>query len=378
MRASVRSRLGTPSGLLPSGGSTLVLHEEGVLADWELATGELSLVDSGAIGSVDGMHEASGSGRVIVWGEGGVGVWREGSLEPGWILETAHMVIDAHGDEAIGVALDIAGEAFVWAANGALRPLGPAECVAMTSRGGWIAVGGKEGLIELHSTSPHVASRTLTVESKSIPPKSIEVNELTFSPDGSQLAVHSSDRYVRAFDLVTGQEIMSHRWALLKELEYSSDGQHLLLVTGKNPTARVVASMRDEVQGVVTFRNSKQLHDAKVVAADFGPDSHFVLTGSEDGVLQVWSSVDGQAFLFHDHMGDAITAVSFREVGEDLSVLAASKGGYLWGLPVHPMRRVREYGPQPLLPHVADRESKLAVPFSYLPGHRISIAPSEG
>jgi WD40 repeat protein len=248
----------------------------------------------------------------------------------------------------------------------------------MTSRGGWIAVGGKEGLVELHSTSPHMASRTLTVESKSIPPKPIEVKELMFSPDGSQLAVHSSDRFVCAFDLVTGREIMSHRWALLKELEYSSDGQHLLLITGKNPTARVVDSVRDESQDVVAFRSSKQFHDAKVVVADFGPDSDFVLTGSEDGVLQVWSSADGQAFLFHDHMGDAITAVSFRGGGEDLSVLAASKGGHLWGLPVYPMKRVREYGPQPLLPHVADRESKLAAPFSYLPGHRISRVPDEG
>jgi WD40 repeat protein len=218
----------------------------------------------------------------------------------------------------------------------------------------------------------------LTVESKSIPPKPLDIKDLTFSPDGSQLAVHSSDRYVRAFDLVTGREIMSHRWALLKEIEYSADGQHLLLITGNNPTARVVGSMRGESQEVVTYRSSKQLHDAKVVVADFGPDSHFVLTGSEDGVLQVWSSAEGQAFLFHDHMGDAITAVAFRGVGEDLSVLAASKGGYLWGLPVHPMRRVREYGPQPLLPHVADRESKLAAPFSYLPGSLVSSAPDEG
>lgn len=239
-------------------------------------------------------------------------------------------------------------------------------------------MGGEGGLIELHSTSSHVASRSLTVESKSTPPQPVEVKQLTFSPDGSQLAVHSSDRYVRTINLVTGQETMSHRWALLNEMKFSSDGRHLLLITGKNPTARVVASMPDESQGAVAFRRSKQLHDAKVVVADFGPDSHFVLTGSEDGVLQVWNSVDGQAFLFHDHMGDAITAVSFRGVGEDLSVLAASKGGYLWGLPVHPMRRVQEYGPQPLLPHVADRESKLALPFSYLPEHLISIAPDEG
>jgi serine/threonine protein kinase/WD40 repeat protein len=375
---SVRSRLGTPSELLSFGGSTLVLHEEGALADWELSTGELSLIDSGAIGPVRGMNEASEPGRILVWGEGGVGVWGESSSELSWILETDSTVIDAHGDEEAGVLLDAAGAAFVWAANGALRSLGPAECVGMTSRGGWIAVGGKEGLVELHSISAHAVSRTLTVESKSIPPKSIEVNELTFSPDGSQLAVHSSDRYVRAFDLVTGQEIMSHRWALLKELEYSPDGQHLLLMTGKNPTARVVDSVRDESQDVVPFRSSKQFHDAKVVVADFGPDSSFVLTGSEDGVLQVWSSADGQAFLFHDHMGDAITAVSFRGGGEDLSVLAASKGGHLWGLPVYPMKRVREYGPQPLLPHVADRESKLAAPFSYLPGHRISRVPDEG
>jgi WD40 repeat protein len=244
----------------------------------------------------------------------------------------------------------------------------------MTSTGGWIATGGKEGLIELHSTSPQVASRTLTVESKSTLSKPLNINGLTFSPDGSKLAVHSSDRYVRAFDLATEREVMSHRWALLKEVEYSTDGQYLLLFTGNNPTARVVASMQEESQGVVKYRSSEQLHDAKVLAADFGPDSRFVLTGSEDGVIQVWNSADGQAFLFHNHMGDAIAAVAFRGGGEDLGVLAASKDGHLWGLPVHPMRRVREHGPQPLLPYVADRESKLAAPFSYLPENRIDSA----
>jgi WD40 repeat protein len=177
---------------------------------------------------------------------------------------------------------------------------------------------------------------------------------------------------------MTEKEVMSHRWALLEELEYSPDGRHLLLVTGNTPTARVVASMRDELQGIVAFRSSKQLHDAKVAVADFGPDSDFVLMGSKDGVLQVWDSADGKAFLFHEHMGDAITAVSFQGAGEDLSVLAASKGGHLWGFPVHPMKRVREHRLQPLLPHVADRESKLATPFSYLPEHRISSVSSEG
>ncbi len=359
------TNLGTPTELLHCGARTFVLHENGVLATWDLETGAVSAVDAGVIGGVRGMSEAAVGDELLVWGEGGVGSLDVAGLELRWRLETEHPVVSAQGGEVTGAGLDEEGNAFSWNEDVTLKDLGPASCFAVSPGGEWTATAGDGVEVTLHSSTAGVADRTLSFEGSTKAP--VTIFELLFHLDGDVLYINTSERRIRMFQVETGEEIGIARGVQLRDLRNSADGKQLLGTPGDRHFARLL----DSVTGKI-LRDNETHHEADVLTADIDRASEFAVTGSADGVVQMWRVENGDAHWFHDSGREAITDVVFRGSGPELSVLAASLDGHLWGVPVYPLNSVNEHLPEPLGSWIAREETRYAEPFSYYPPIKFS------
>jgi WD40 repeat protein len=263
----------------------------------------------------------------------------------------------------VGVGIDDEGVAFAWSEDGALRELGQAACAALPDSLTWIAIAGEGKEIELHSTELGVSPRRLVLDSVSERAlKNMVITHMAFSPEGDKLAVHTStDRAVRVLEVSTGEELMFHRWTTLIGLSFSERGDSLLLWTGRHPTARILDVHTGKPLDAMT------LPKAPVVAAGLDGDSSYVAMGTADGTLHVWTKADGKTYLEQSRGDDAVSALAFRGTGDEAMILVATRSGFLWGVPLHPVMVVREHMPEPFAPWIADREIKLAEPFTYLP-----------
>ena len=354
------TNLGAPAELLQSGDRTFVLHENGVLATWELETGAVSRVDTGAIGGVRGMSKAAAGDEILIWGEGGLGSLDVAGLELRWSLETEHAVASAQGDELTGAGLSEEGSVFSWSEGALKEDLGPAGCVALSPGGEWIATAGEGVEVTLHSTDEDVEDRTLSFEGSTKAP--VTIFELLFHPGGGVLYVNTSERRIRMFQVDTGEEIGMSRGVQLREIRNSPDGKHILGTPGDRRFARIL----DSVTGKI-LRDNETHHVGDVMSADLDQESSFAVTGSVDGVLQVWRVEDGEAHWFHESGRGEVADVVFWGSGSELGVLAASRDGFLWGVPVYPLNSVDEHPPEALGSWIAHEETRYAQPFSYHP-----------
>ncbi|KAF7968096.1 hypothetical protein HWV62_31995 [Athelia sp. TMB] len=121
------------------------------------------------------------------------------------------------------------------------------------------------------------------------------VNSVSFSPDGSRIVSGSSDKTVRVWDLVTGQQALSplegHQdkvWSV----SFSPDGSRI--VSGsEDQTVRVW----DGVTGQEALPPLKG-HVGGVHSVAFSPDGRKIVSGSSDHTVRMWDSISAQSALF--------------------------------------------------------------------------------
>ncbi|MCH2106052.1 MAG: WD40 repeat domain-containing protein, partial [Planctomycetes bacterium] len=359
------SQLGAPLQLVHSEGRTLVRHENGVLGAWELETGAVTPIDTGVIGGVRGMSDAPAGGGLLLWGDGGVGRLDLEALELRWALETGRPVTSADGDERRGGGLNEEGVAFAWREGGGTEELGSAGCVATCPDGEWVATAGEGAEVKLHAMEAGVEGKTLSFESMT--KATVTIFELLFHKDGDVLFVNTSERRIRMFDVKTGEEVGVSRGVQMRALKSSADGELLLGTPGDRRYARIL----DSSTGAM-IRDNETHHEADVLTADLNREAGFAVTGSADGVVQLWSVEDGEAHWIHEAARGEITDVVFRGSGEQLGVLAASRDGHLWGVPASPIQFVEEHMPEDLGSWIAHEETRYALPFIYNPPIKFS------
>jgi len=365
------SQLGAPMQLMHCESRTLVRHENGSLGAWELETGAVTPVDTGVIGGVRGMSDAPKDGALLVWGEGGVGRLDLGALELRWTLETERPVTSAVGDERAGGGIDDAGRAFAWREGGSAEELGDAGCVATCPDGEWVATAGEGVEIHLHAMAPGVEDKIFSFEGMT--KATVTIFDLLFHKGGDVLFVNTSERRIRMFDVKTGEEVGVSRGVQMRALKSSADGELLLGTPGDRRYARIL----DSSTGAM-IRDNETHHEADVLTADINREAGFAVTGSADGVVQLWSVEDGEAHWIHEAARGEITDVVFRESGERLGVLAASRDGHLWGVPASPIHFVEEHMPEDLGSWIAHEETRYALPFIYNPPIKFSGLSEDG
>jgi eukaryotic-like serine/threonine-protein kinase len=123
--------------------------------------------------------------------------------------------------------------------------------------------------------------------------QSSNVVAVAWSPDGRHIASMSLDNPVQVWDATTGEHTLT----------YGEPNQ--LFITGGlawSPDSGRIVSLRLGGVDVWDARTGEHTltylgHQSNVNAAAWSPDSKFIVSGSDDGTAQVWSSLDGRRIL---------------------------------------------------------------------------------
>ncbi len=139
---------------------------------------------------------------------------------------------------------------------------------------------------------------------------------LSFSPDGTQLALGGNDTVLKLWDHTSGREVGAFGMPPVYAVAYSPDGRHVLSAGH----GRMMLWELATGQLVQVFQG----HVGKVNAVKFSPDGRHLVSGGEDGTVRVWKKETGseilQVALFNDDEWVAKTPLGYyttSPTGED-------------------------------------------------------------
>ena len=117
-----------------------------------------------------------------------------------------------------------------------------------------------------------------------------DVYSVAYSSDGKHVVSYSHDDVVRIWDVVTGKCVQSHKGCIedIKQSVFNVDSSKIVLVSHE----------KDSVVIWDVNRNRKCLsfgaHESReYYAASFSPDGQFVVTVSNDRIVEIWDAQSG-------------------------------------------------------------------------------------
>ena len=141
------------------------------------------------------------------------------------------------------------------------------------------------------------------------------------SPNGQQLAVGITDGVVLLYSFPPGKEPLRQlntNFHRVVSVSFSPDSR-LLAVQGDHPIAQVwdlgshelaANLLHDERVGSVVFFPNGQEFEVVVTSLSFSPDGQVLATGSQDGLLRLWTHAGNQFRVLRAHEG-SINALGF-------------------------------------------------------------------
>lgn len=68
-------------------------------------------------------------------------------------------------------------------------------------------------------------------------------------------------------------------------MKFSPNGEYLVLATSDNSII-----LLDAFEGAELYKYTNFLNESSIIECSFTPDSKFILSGSENGVVHVWNT----------------------------------------------------------------------------------------
>ncbi|KIK53172.1 hypothetical protein GYMLUDRAFT_942491 [Collybiopsis luxurians FD-317 M1] len=145
-----------------------------------------------------------------------------------------------------------------------------------------------------------------------------EVNSVTFSPDGTQIAFGSGDFSIQIWDASTGEEVLKlvgHTGPVLS-VAFSPDG------------SRIASGSADKslrIWNALTGQEVCKLHGHtdNVRSVAFSPNGTLITSGLDDASVQIWNASTGQEVHKLDGHTDYVMSVAFSPDG---TLIASSSG----------------------------------------------------
>ena len=116
-----------------------------------------------------------------------------------------------------------------------------------------------------------------------------EADHVTFSPDGTRIAIASKDKTASVWDTMTGKRIagpMQHR-DVVRHVSFSPDGRKVV-TSSADLTARIWDATKGEPL------TPPMQHNGAVTYAEFSPDGLRVVTANKDNTGRVWDAQTGE------------------------------------------------------------------------------------
>lgn len=137
--------------------------------------------------------------------------------------------------------------------------------------------------------------------------------DLSWSPDGSYLACHTSDAQVQIWDANILKLISTCEEYDLAVMTWSSNGPRLAsALYGENCTM--------QVQDVITGQNLLTYSSAKLITAmAWSQDGIRLVCGNEASIVEVWNTNTGQRLLTYETHYDCIETVAWSPDGKKLA-----------------------------------------------------------
>jgi WD40 repeat protein/serine/threonine protein kinase len=151
------------------------------------------------------------------------------------------------------------------------------------------------------------------------------VSYAAFSPDGQRIVTASDDHTAKAWEAVTGKELLTlqgHSKAV-NSAAFSPDGQRI--VTGSDDhTAKVWEAATGKE--LLTLKG----HSDPVGEVAFSPDGQRIVTGSEDHTAKVWEAASGKELLTMKGHSNLVLSVAFSPDGKRIATGSSDSTAKLW------------------------------------------------
>ena len=152
------------------------------------------------------------------------------------------------------------------------------------------------------------------------------VEHLTFSPDGTMLALSNYSR-VMVWDLSKGEAATPylHHDQEIKTVQFSIDGKKFV-TAGADKTARIWESTGGKPIG-------RPLENPMGIrSAVFSPDGKRIATACGDDKVRIWDAATGEPTRALLDCGPQLNAVAFDTKGERIATSNWNKPGSVWDL----------------------------------------------